>query len=392
MTLRLAIVATHPVQYLAPWYRHLASVSGMATRVFYLWDFGVEKRFDPGFGHVVQWDIPLLSGYSYAFVPNRSRHPGTHQGVWGIWNPSIVRELREWKPDAVLLFGYNFASLLYLIFSWPIDKTPLLLRGDSHRLVERRGMLETIRRALIGRVFRRFAAFLYVGTANRQYFRHHGVPDSKLFSAPHAVDNERFFTVEAAARREAREWRRNLGIPEDHRVVLFAGKFESKKHPMDLLRAFLRADLPRASLLFVGGGALEESLTTAAGSHSNIHFAPFQNQTAMPRVYAAADVFVLPSYGPHETWGLAVNEAMCMGVAVIASDHVGCARDLIRERENGLVFPAGDVDALSRCLEEALSEDRANQWGARGRQLIEGFSYRQATHGLVQALASVRQT
>lgn len=392
MRKRLAIIATHPIQYFAPWYRHLATVEILVTRVFYLWDFGVRAQYDPGFGRAIKWDLPLLSGYDYQFVSNRSGSPGT-QRTLGLWNPTLKREVRNWRPDSVLVFGYNYASLLYLIFAWPRAAAPLIFRGDSHRLVRGGGVREAIRRRLIAFIFRQFDAFLYVGGANRDYFIYHGVPEARLFFSPHSVDNERFLGAAEGARRDAKQWRNELGIPGHHAVILFAGKFELKKRPLDLLAAFVAARPDDASLLFVGSGPLEDGLRAAAAGHPNVYFAPFQNQMMMPRTYAAADVFVLPSHGPQETWGLAVNEAMCMGKAVIASDHVGCARDLIRHRETGLVFAAGDVEALSQCLLEALS-DRARlaAWGNSGRELVGQFSYRHTTDGLLRALVALGES
>jgi len=389
VTPKLAIIATHPIQYFSPWYRCLAARTDISVRVFYLWDFGVNSRLDSGFQQSIQWDIPLLSGYDYEFVPNKSRHAGTHR-FWGLWNPSIVKRVREYEPSAILMLGYNFASLLYFLFRWGRRDIPLIFRGDSHRLVGRVGLKESIRRRLISRIFRRFAAFLYVGSANYEYFRYHDAPEAKLFHSPHAVDNERFFSSADRAVLEAEIWKDELGIPDQNLVILFAGKFELKKRPLDLLNAFVGARLNHASLLFVGSGPLEGKLRIAAEGHANIYFAPFQNQTMMPRTYSAADVFVLPSYSYSETWGLAINEAMCMGRPVIASDHVGCARDLIVPYQNGLIFPAGDISALLNCLREAVSDQaRLKTWGERSRLLIQSYSYSQATAGLIQALTSL---
>jgi glycosyltransferase involved in cell wall biosynthesis len=385
----LAIIATHPIQYFSPWYRDLASRPDLAIRVFYLWDFGVASRYDEGFQRSIQWDIPLLSGYEHEFVPNRSPLPDTRR-FFGLWNPSIIRRIQESRPSAVLLLGYNFATFLRVIFSRRLQNVPLLFRGDSHRLIKRRGIKEFVRRRLITLVFRRISAFLYVGSANREYFKHHCVPDSKLFLSPHAVDNNRFFSQSIDPAREAVAFRKSLDISEENLVILFAGKFEEKKRPLDLLTAFRTARLERASLIFVGSGELEGRLRATAGELSNVHFAPFQNQTFMPSIYAAADVFVLPSYGPSETWGLAVNEAMCMSRAVIVSDHVGCAMDLVVHGYNGLVFAAGDVSALTNCLREAASDrTRLHEWGQHGREMIKDYSYEQSTKGLTEALSSL---
>jgi glycosyltransferase involved in cell wall biosynthesis len=383
---KLAIVATHPIQYYAPWFARLAQQAGLALRVYYLWDFGVTSKLDLGFQAPVQWDVPLLEGYEHEFVENRSANPGT-AGYFGLWNPALPSRVRAWGPDAVLLTAYNFASIGNLLLRWGRGDPPLLFRGDSHRLMPRRGMAEAFKRRLIAAVFRRFGGVLYVGSANREYFTLHAVADERLFFSPHAVDNDRFLAAREAAEAGATEWKRSLDIPADHRVILFAGKFEEKKRPLDLLRAFLDARLERASLLYVGSGRQEAELRAAAAGQPNVFFAPFRNQTLMPTTYAACDVFVLPSFGPTETWGLAVNEAMCMGRPVIVSDHVGCARDLVASDETGLVFPAGSVAALADALRDALSDPaRLRQWGERGRERIRAYSYREATAGLVAAL------
>lgn len=380
---RLAIITSHPIQYYAPWFRHLSTV--FAVRVFYLWDFGVTKTLDQGFQQAIQWDIPLLSGYEYEFVPNISSDPGTHH-FWGLQNPSLLAQVKQYQPDTVLLMNYNHASLYRFLWSW--TDTPLLFRGDSHRLIPTTGLKATVRRQIISTIYRRFAACLYVGKANYEYFRFHRVAPERLFFSPHAIDNDRF--ISQAAQNQAIDWKQQLGIPLDHSVILFAGKLEPKKRPLDLLHAFLKANLSQVALLFVGAGSLEAELKTTAASHPNIYFAPFQNQSQMPRTYAIADVMVLPSYGAWETWGLAVNEAMCLECPVIVSSHVGCAQDLVTPFETGLMFPAGDVQALAECLREAFSDrDRLKTWGKNSRTQITQYCYETATAGLQTAMTTL---
>src|SRR5581483_844820 len=165
---KLAIITSHPIQYYAPWFRHLASDEQFQIRVFYLWDFGVTEQLDAGFRQAIKWDVPLLSGYDSEFVPNTSHQPGT-QSFWGLQNPTLTARVAAFDPDAVLMIGYNYASLWRFIWDWRGRKAPLFFRGDSHRLVSRCDGKEWLRRQFLARLFRRFSAFLYVGKANRQY-------------------------------------------------------------------------------------------------------------------------------------------------------------------------------------------------------------------------------
>jgi glycosyltransferase involved in cell wall biosynthesis len=393
---RVAIVLSHPVQYYSPWFAHLASRS-IDLRVFYLWDFGVTETRDRGFARPLRWDIPLLDGYEFEFVPNRSKDPGTHR-LFGLDNPEIVTRLSTWRPDAIVQFGYTYATHMRVMFSRTLAKVPLILRGDSHDLARPSGVQTRLARAARALLFKRFNAFLAVGAANANYYRRSGVDASRIFFAPHAVDNARFRAATHDAGVDAATWKRELGIAPERLVILFAGKFENKKRPIDLLRSFFslisgwndRDPLP--ALLLAGSGNLETELRQLAGDQigRTVFFAPFQNQTRMPVVYAAGDVLVLPSFGVGETWGLAVNEAMNLARPVIVSSHVGCARDLVTDGETGWVFEAGSTEALTRVLVDACSDrSRIIRMGQAARDRVDQYSFEATTAGLRDALGAV---
>jgi glycosyltransferase involved in cell wall biosynthesis len=393
-TCKLAIITSHPIQYYAPWFRYLVQETDIEIKVFYLWNFGVTQQIDTGFKQIIQWDIPLLDGYNHEFVPNVSSTPGTHH-FWGLQNPTLSQQVKLYQPDAVLLMCYNYASIYKFIWGWNTKQVPLLFRGDSHRLISSHRLKDLLKRQWISQIFSRFGACLYVGAANYDYFRYHLVAEKQLFFTPHAIDNDRFFAQAEMANQQANCWKQELGIPPTDLVILFVGKFELKKRPLDLLEAFIQANLDQVTLLFVGAGGLEAELQAAASQHTNIYVAPFQNQTLMPRTYAIADLVVLPSYGSGETWGLAINEAMCMARPAIVSSHVGCAQDLIEDGVNGMVFSAGDVQSLTLTLKKAFADDRSSsdetrsrlaKWGKASHEKIRQYSYAQTSAGLLKAL------
>ncbi len=340
---RLAIITTHPIQYNAPWFRLLNESHVIQPKVFYTLSQANQKAiYDPGFGKTIEWDIPLLEGYEYEFVPNVSAKPGTRSFL-GIVNPELIARVNTWAPDFLLVFGWNFKSHLELMRSFR-GKIPILFRGDSTLLDEKPGIRTLTRRLALKWVFRNIDYALAVGTNNKDYFLKHGLREAQIRIAHHSVDTHRFETGEDTL--AIQDFRKAAGADENDFLILYAGKFEKKKAPgfiIGLARS-LRSE-PGIKFLMVGNGALEPELKKAAGNDLNIVFLPFQNQGSMPSLYKSADLFILPSIGPGETWGLAVNEAMACRLPVIATDKVGGAIDLIEQHRNGIVISPGDVTA-----------------------------------------------
>jgi glycosyltransferase involved in cell wall biosynthesis len=351
---RLAIVTTHPVQYNAPLFRALAASGLVDVRVFYTWSQAAAgERLDPEFGVRFAWDLPLLEGYAHEFVPNVARRPGV--GFFGIRTPQLRARLLEWRPDAVLVYGWNRHAHLDLMIRLH-GRLPIFFRGDSTLLDPSPAWRRALRRAWLGWIYRHVDHAFATGMNSADYFRWCGLPDARITIAPHSVDNERFADPGGTAQRQADEWRRELGIADDAVVFLFAGKLIDKKAPDVLLRAFA-ACAGGSHLVFVGSGDAAGRLAAMAEGRRDVHFLPFRNQSQMPAVYRIADVFVLPSRGPGETWGLALNEAMASGRLVAASDRVGGARDLVTP-EAGWTFGASDADALGAVLRDAQRRGR----------------------------------
>ncbi|HEY4324133.1 MAG TPA: glycosyltransferase family 4 protein [Mucilaginibacter sp.] len=368
---KLAIVTTHPIQYYAPVFQLLHQRKRIAVKVFYTWGETSIKKFDPGFNKKIEWDIPLLEGYPYEWVKNTAKDPGTHH-FNGINNPEIGSQIAEWQPDAILIYGWGFRGHLKTMRYFK-NKIPVLFRGDSTLLDEKKGVKTLLRYAYLNRIYSYVDYALYVGTNSKAYFKKHGLKENQLRFAPHAIDNDRFG---ADRKLEANELRHRLGIDEDGVVVLFTGKFEEKKAPVLLLDAFLAMKRPNAHLLFVGNGSLETQLKLKAQEHSNIHFLPFQNQSQMPVVYQACDIFCIPSKGPNETWGLAINEAMACGNAILSSDKVGAAVDLIKSDRNGFIFKSGDLPDLIIKLNRLLdnSKNELEEIGRNSQEMIKDWS------------------
>lgn len=387
---RLAILAPHPVPYHVPLYRALAAHPAVRLNVLYCSDLGVSGQRDPGFGIPLRWGIPFLDGYPFRFLRNLSpfRTPGH---FFSLLNPGILVTLFRERYDAVLIPGYSTASfLLGFLAAW-FSQTPVFLRGETvlrpPSPFPPRALLKNV---LVRTLLKGTRACLAIGTPSHQFYRAYQVPEERIFFSPYGVDND-FFTRESRRWREmSEEVKRSLGLAADQPVVLFCGKLTLRKRPMDLLTAFLRITHP-ASLLFVGEGSLRSQLERQAQGHPGVRFTGFIPQGELPRYYAVADLFVLPSSN-QEVAPLVVNEAMACGLPVVLSDAIPSAVDFVRPGENGFTFPCGDVQAIQGCLDRLL-QDRVlrREMGRRSLQMIQGWSPEAAVAGILRALEEVDQ-
>jgi glycosyltransferase involved in cell wall biosynthesis len=346
---RLAIVVSHPIQYYAPLYQRLARRDDVAIKVFFTWHDGGVPVEDRGFKVAIAWDVPLSSGYEFELVPNTASDPGTHH-FFGLRNPSLIERVTAWRPDIVHMTGWAWHSHLLALRAFKKQGIPTLFRGDSHLLDSpQTGPRWWGKHAMLRQVFSWPAGFLVTGTANRAYYEAFGVESHRLHLCTHSIDVARFAEPAQVYEQEAARWRQQLGIERDQCVLLFAGKFERKKQPLELMRAVRATTDAKLVLVMVGGGELQSEVETlAVRNPERFRVLPFQNQSRMPIFYRVGDLFVLPSaFG--ETWGLAVNEALACGRPVLVSDRVGCAADVV-DTSCGWVFPWTARSALLRAL------------------------------------------
>jgi glycosyltransferase involved in cell wall biosynthesis len=393
--IRLAYLVTHPIQYQAPLLRQVARDPGLDLTVFFCSDYSTKRFLDPTFGRVISWDVPLLEGYRYEFLPalgGRDRVSFLRP-----FNYSLGKRLTEGHFEVLWVHGYNRWYHWLAMRQAQTRGLKVLIRDEATLISAPRNVgKKLLKKGFFAGLKRLADGFLAIGSLNQEYYRHYGISDEKIFSVPYAVDND-FFQAgaeEAAARRE--ELRRELGLAPGRPVILYASKMEPRKRPADLLAAYIK--LIKTSfgaaapyLLFVGDGDQRQPLEEVVRDKelgSVIKFLGFRNQTELPAYYDLCDVFVLPSV--HEPWGLVINEVMNAGRAVIVSDQVGCGPDLVRNGENGLIFPAGDIAALAAALGRILADPETGRaMGAKSRAIISNWSFSEDLTGLRQAIRAV---
>jgi glycosyltransferase involved in cell wall biosynthesis len=388
---RIAVLNSHPIQYFAPLYAYLNAATDLDVTALYLSDVSIRGGWDQDFNRNVKWDLDLLQGYRSVFL-GRDYKRATPAGFWSLRTLDVWREIRSGRYDVLWLHGHNYAACLIALAAAKSKRMAVFMRSETHLGLPKTGLKSKLRQPLLNLLYRLCDRLLAIGTANSQFYRAMGAPERKIVTVPYSVDNDRFVASTALDADQRRDICARLGIPTDRPTILYAAKFTGRKRPMDLLKAvdLIAGKVSAFSVVMAGTGELEPELRRFCleRGFNNVHFTGFINQTELPRLYGAADIFVLPSQD--EPWGLAINEAMCARLPIVVSQEVGCVPDLVRDGINGFTPKAGDIEALARALATLIEDaDLRQDMGAASLSRIRQWGYRECLQGIRGALVGL---
>lgn len=385
--MKIGIFCTHPIQYKAPLFRILSLRNNLDLIVYYYSNLGLIKRDHKYHGVVHAWDIPLLDGYSYKFLPNM-----INDSKWNInsiqpyLNISIIKELYREKFDAIIIHSYQYPSDWIAFLIAKFIKTSILFYGEIYPRNYQALSIRIARKILHRTMLRGSDACLGIGSVAMDEFRfEYNISEEKLFLAPYAVDNDYFISSSAHWKLRKKEIKSKYRIPKDIPVVLCVAGMVPKKRQQDLIAAMKMLNIP-ARLILVGHGPLYDQVYDFCQNNlPDAILTGFINQSEIPMYYAMADIFVLPSLW--EEFGLVVNEAMCAGLPIVASNTIAATRDLVIEGENGFTFVPGDISTLAHHL-RILLDDKVMRYrfGQRSLEIISGWNYQQTVAGIQKAL------
>lgn len=381
MSCRVTFVQTHPVQYMAPLFRHIAAHRPDIDLMVLYASTPMPDQQGVGFGEAFDWDVSLTEGYAHRILqPPADGRRFDSESFRGADVGSVADAIAEAQPDVVVVPGWHSAFYLRAIAACRRSGIPVLYRGDSNLVAGPAGIRRPLWALRTRMALRMFDGYLSVGTRSREYLRHFGAPEPLIFDSPHAIDSSALSSLGANGESRA-VMRRWLGASNEDFLIVFAGKFTAVKRASDLAAAVAQMG-PAVTLAMVGNGPLMKE-TRAAAQRLGIRatWCGFVNQSTMPSVLAAADCLALPSQC--ETWGFVVSEALACGTPCVVSDRVGCAPDLIHDGVSGVVHEAGAVDSLVRALSRVRE---ATACGAITRDLcrqpVAAFSFERAAEGI----------
>lgn len=391
--LRTGLLAGSPVPFKVPLYRRLAASPELDLTVVYGSTLGI-RAIRPewaGYGNDVRWDTDLLGGYRSRFLRRANHNKGYGVRFTQLTHPDVVPLLLAEHFDVLWLEGYSSLTQLLAIGTQHLQRLGLVLREEQTLLHPRTLARTVFKEAALRALFKWVDAAVYISRENRRWLEHYGLDSDRLFWSPYAPDTD-FFAGEAERLRGQRApLRAEFGFHEDAGpIIVTASRLVEAKQPEMVVEAFrrVRAEL-RCGLLIVGSGPQEGQLKAMVERERipDVHFAGFLNQSQVSRAYAAADIFALLSKSG-ETFGIAVAESMHFGLALLVSDKVGSAPDLVGEGSNGFVVYRDDVKEAAASLKQLVADpDLRGRFGAASIERILQRGLDAATQG---ALAAIR--
>ena len=373
---RLGVVFTHPTQHHGPLWQKLSQQPGLSVKVLYLSDEN-QGSGDRSLGSSSQpWDVDLLSGYEYEYLKDLSGKVPSKQQK-SVLSPELIDRLTSENFDAIFMQSFVNYSYRLTALLCKLRGIPLIMQNDATIMSDGRySRSRRIAMAILYPWMLNFADYwLSCGDHNEIHLRHYGISDRKIVRGCHPIDGERFERAISQNQAEILQIRQQVGWNEDTVIYGFAGKYIDRKNPFEFIDGIAKAHQrdPRIRGVMIGGGDLEseinQRITTLNGEVLNLGFV---NQAKIPLYYAAMDVFVVTSWiDPHP---LVVSEAMVSGTPPILSDRCGNwgYNDTVRHRDNGLVYPCGNSDALADAILEMTDLETRKRYSQRSKEVFYG--------------------
>ncbi|MEI7837739.1 MAG: glycosyltransferase, partial [Planctomycetota bacterium] len=298
---------------------------------------------------------------------------------------------RDHHVKAAIIAGWSSVHQLRLMRLCRRMRIPFFILGDSNILKDqpRSWLSKTLKRLCLRWIGKRCAGFMPIGTLGQKFFEFYGADPRKIFIVPLEPDYTRFDAVD---KDKLAGFFQRRGLSREKRYVLYMGRMVSVKRPDLLIDAFVKLAPEELEwdLLMGGKGPLDQALRERVPRelHSRVHWLGFCETSEVTLAFQAADVFVLPS--SREPWALVINEAAAAGLAIVASDMVGAAYDIVQDGVSGRVFQSGDLDSLCRALSDAMNGENCQRYKKAVRESLAAWRKKaDVADGVRKALASV---
>jgi glycosyltransferase involved in cell wall biosynthesis len=301
----------------------------------------------------------------------------------------IIEWMAEQNIRAVVLLGYNDPGRLRILRWCARHEVPIFLWGDSNIHGDTAsGWRAFVKANLVRRIVKACDGVMPCGSLGAQYFAKYGATPQRTFLMPYEPDYQMIQQVDASLDEQTRQ---KFGLNPTRRRIVFSGRLIDIKRPELVIDAFARiaGDRPQWDLLMIGAGVMQQALQERVPQSlkERIVWTGFVNdQKILAALYRVSDLLVLPS--DYEPWAVVINEAAAAGLAIIASDVVGAAAELVHDGVNGHLFHVGDLADLTRCLFDVTDPNKIDAMKSASATVLADWRKRaDPVQGLRDALA-----
>ena len=244
------------------------------------------------------------------------------------------------------------------------------------------------------KLMKRSNALIAVSTYTKEELTEfYDIAEEKIHVIYNGVDVEKF-----KPNRDRAGLRRELGLEEKQKIILFVGRLYRRKGLDTLLQSIPKVIQNFKDVKFVisGEGFKQNKekllkLTKKLNIESSVLFVGYFPDEKLPGLYAASDVFVLPAL--YENFPFAILEAQATGLPVI-STRVGGIPELVTSNKNGLLVEPANSEQLTETMMSLLQNPVfAEELGRRGRRLVEEkFAWPLVTGEVVDLYSKILKT
>ena len=384
---KLAIVVSHPIQHFCPAYASWTKRLGIKLKVFFATSYGSIEYFDKDFEKNIKWDNLYLSEFDHEYLSN--------DDLTEIHNEKLIKtlenKLNEYAPDVVLTYGYA-QKIQRRALRWAVkNNSKIFLFSDSELRHMREWYKRIIKSLFLPRYYKNVDAFLTIGDANEEYYKHYGVDEKIFFRTPYPID---IFCFEKSYKNKKElnnALRKKYNISSDNIIISVVGKLVEYKSQDHIIKAIKNLDyeFSNITLFVIGSGHREnEWKKVAEGIKNNrIVFTGFIAPNNLPEFYAATDIYIHSAFiEPHS---VAISEAIYMGCPIIVSSYCGSygPNDDVQENKNGFVYSYNNIEELSEAI-RILVKDRNLRTNFRIYSRSISVKYQELAHfeGIKSAL------
>jgi glycosyltransferase involved in cell wall biosynthesis len=337
------VLTNIPAPYRLEFFRLLAEKHEL--RVFF------DSPSEPNRSWVTPADLPFPHAYlKRCVIPYERRRPDSVPGERRFRQLpyDLLLALRRFRPEVIVSAELGFRTLQANLYA-NLFHVPLIIWWEGTPHTE--GWVRSFRKLLRQYLIRRAQRFWSNGDESSRLLQSYGAEPTRIDNGMIGTDTLQLRAETENATKQRSQTRSELGVSGV--VFLYSGQFVRRKGLTEYLKALeiLRSNTTAAfSALFVGDGPEKLMLAKWQRSHPDVRVSilEFQQPANLPRIFAACDVFVLPTL--EDNWSLAALEAAVAGMPQILSIYNGASIDLLARDVPGICIDPRDADAFAAAL------------------------------------------